>query len=44
MKEFLKRLWEGVNGISAIDFQLHGRTREKPENDVQEKEDENSVS
>ena len=47
MKEALKRLWKGVNGLSAVDFfetgisfipELHGRTQEKPEKDVEEKE------
>ena len=35
MKEVLKRLWRGVNGISAADFsELHDRTQEKPVKDV----------
>ena len=43
MRELLKRLWRGVNGLSAVDFfesgisfipELHGRTREKTEKDV----------
>jgi len=43
MKKLLKRLWKGVNGLSAVDFfesgisfipELHGRTQEKPEKDV----------
>jgi hypothetical protein len=46
MRELLKRLWRGVNGLSAVDFfesgvyfitELHGRTQEKPEKDVEEK-------
>ena len=43
MRELLKRLWRGVNGLSAVDYsmhlyrdvtELHGRTREKTEKDV----------
>jgi len=43
MKEFIKRLWKGVNGLSAVDFsetgvsfmsELHKGTQEKPEKDV----------
>ena len=54
MKELLKKLWEGVNGLSAVDFsetgisfvkddlELQGRTQEKPENDVRDDEEEDS--
>ena len=52
MKELLKKLWEGVNGLSAVDFsetgisfvkddpELHKRTLKNDEKDVEEKESE----